>query len=134
VIKPHILIVDDEKIILNALNRAFQASGFSTSQASSGMEAIDILSNGTIFFTAALIDLLMPDIPGLEVIRWLRNKSPKTEIFTMSALNDAGVTKELKKLGVETFLNKPFDDIFQVPKKVQLALQYAEARGETAQD
>ncbi len=126
--KPRILIVDDEKILLTALKRVFQSDGFDVTAVNSGPAAIAAVQNRNEPFSAALVDLLMPDMTGTDLIKWLSKNSPQTQLVAMSALTDAATTESLKPYDVRGFLVKPFEDIFQAPKTVMRALRCAEDR------
>ena len=123
---PRILIVDDERILLNALKRAFQTEGFNVTAVESGAAAIAAIQNQAEAFSAALVDLLMPDMTGTELMKWLNENSPETYLVAMSALMDNATIMSLKHHGVQEFLVKPLEDVFEAPKTVLRALRCAE--------
>lgn len=129
-----ILIVDDERTMLKALKSAFLSAGFDPVAVGSGSAAIAEISSQEAPFSAALIDLFMPDMAGRDLIQWVTKRSPETQIFAMSALMDANTEAQLKSAGVIAVLGKPFEDIFEAPKIVRRALPCAKDRGEKGQN
>ena len=101
-----LLIVDDERQICEVLARFFTARGFRTLTASSGREAIDTLTAETPDYL--LLDLLMPDLSGLEVLKVVRTKWPNLKVVVVSALEDQQVTEQAFQLGASDYVQKPF--------------------------
>ena len=120
---PHkVLIVDDEQSIRMALKRAMELSQFVPLVADSGLTAIDLIKRGEKF-DAAIIDLMLPDMTGIDLITWIKENDPGLTIFAISALTNPQTNAALNKCGVQKIISKPFEDIFEIPKIVQQALQ-----------
>ena len=69
-----ILAVDDEPVIVEIIRDTFAVNGNTIRTAASGREAIDIL--GTEDFDLVLTDIKMPDMSGIELYDWIREKRP----------------------------------------------------------
>jgi len=101
-----ILVVDDEALTLRTIGRALQAEGYEVTVASSGEDAIKA-------FTAehtdlALLDVVLPGIDGIEVLRQIRRINPATVVLMMSAYHMVDRAVESMKLGAYDYLIKPF--------------------------
>jgi len=103
-----VLIVDDEALTLRTLGRALGDEGFEVFLAVSGEEALQILADEKPDF--ALLDVVLPAMNGIEVLRQSKVSSPATIILMMSAYHMVDRAVEAMKLGAVDFLEKPFDD------------------------
>ena len=100
----HILIVEDEKDLLTTLEYNFQKEGYKTTGVTSGKEAIEALHNKKP--DLLILDLMLPDISGLEVCKEIRNKSKYEDIFISPSIDisyedistDATATAAVKKM------------------------------------
>jgi DNA-binding NtrC family response regulator len=105
-----ILLADDEEKILKRLGRALRDEGHEVVEASSARDAQRQL--GERSFDLLVIDNLMPGMTGLELIRELAATVPETErpqIVMMTAHGSTQIVREAFKLGIEDFLEKPFE-------------------------
>ena len=117
-----ILVVDDEKIISNILQRVLQRAGHQVSVANHGVEALRILEAEPAF-DLLFLDLLMPEIGGAEVLDFARKKDPKTKILMMTAYGDNSVKEDLVSRGAARVLAKPFEDVTAIPQLVNAVLE-----------
>lgn len=104
---PAILIVDDEKNIRLTLSSALEVLKIPVETASSGTEALQKLSEKS--FTVLLLDLRMPGMDGMEVLRRVTDKYPHLMTIIITAYGSIEVAVEAMKLGAVDFLQKPFD-------------------------
>jgi two-component system response regulator AtoC len=101
-----VLIVDDEALTLRTLGRALGDEGFEVFLAMSGEEALKVLSDEHPDF--ALLDVVLPGINGIEVLRQAKIDSPSTIVLMMSAYHVVDRAVEAMKLGAYDYLIKPF--------------------------
>ncbi len=101
-----ILIADDSDILNNMLKDVFQESGFTVLQASDGAEAMSIFAEESP--DVALIDVVMPKVDGIEVLRVIKESSPRTIVVLMTGMGSEDVAVQALKLGANDYLNKPF--------------------------
>ena len=101
-----VLIVDDEALTLRTLGRALGDEGFEVFLASSGEEALQIFADEKPDF--ALLDVVLPVMNGIEVLRQAKVSSPATIILMMSAYHMVERAVEAMKLGAYDYLIKPF--------------------------
>lgn len=111
-VPPHILTVDDNFLNRKKLTRAVTNLGYTTEAVSGGKAALDALKSAS--FDAVLLDILMPEIDGFEVLTIMKNDPELRDIpvIVISALGGetASVVKAIE-LGAEDFLPKDFDQI-----------------------
>jgi len=105
-----ILLADDEEKILKTLGRALRDDGHEVVTASNAKDATRLLSERS--FDLLIIDFLMPDRTGLDVIRDLAAQTPETErpaVVMMTAHGSIESAVEAMKLGARDYLQKPFE-------------------------
>src|SRR5687768_1689562 len=104
---PLLLVVDDEPPIRDYLTRCGNGVGFRVISCQDGREALEFLDTQSA--DMAIVDLCMPHVDGLEVIRAIRRKDPHCQVVLMSGasgrITDA---VEAIKLGARDYLQKPF--------------------------
>jgi CheY-like chemotaxis protein len=103
----HFLVVDDNEDLRDVFCRLVERSGHLASTAEDGQEAVDLLAETS--YDVMLLDLTMPRMNGVEVVRWLRahpDVAPDMRIVVISAW--AGEHRAvLQELGVTTVMQKP---------------------------
>ena len=114
---PKILIIEDEKGLRIGTEKLLTRKGFSVETAENGTEGIakGLRSD----YDLALIDLKMPDIDGLEVLKELKDKKPSTVCFIVTAYASYDTAIEATRLGAFNYILKPFtpeDLIHQIEK------------------
>jgi len=100
-----LLIIDDEENIRLTFNAALAPMGFSVHEAVNGEEALCKFDEFS--FDLALLDLHMPGIGGLEVLRRTRSKYPKVRFIIVTAHGTVESAVEAMKLGAVDFIQKP---------------------------
>lgn len=110
--KKHILVVDDDELILFALAKILRDRTIEVITASTGIEAIKKLSYCT--YELCLLDIHLPDMSGLELMKVVREMCPETKIIIMtgnyadfSELNGNCIESVVN--GVSRFITKPFN-------------------------
>jgi len=101
-----VLIVDDEALTLRTMGRALDSEGFEVLLASTGEEALKTISEQQP--DLALVDVVLPGINGIEVLRQAKQVAPGTIIIMMSAYHLVERAVEAMKLGAYDYLIKPF--------------------------
>ena len=104
-----ILLADDEEKILKRLGRALRDEGHEVIEASSGRDAQRHLADRS--FDLFVVDNVMPGITGLELLREVATlpEPERPQIVMMTAHGSTQIVREAFKLGVEDFLEKPFE-------------------------
>ncbi len=114
---PRILVCDDETQILRALRVILRDAGFEALPASDGEEALDIAA--VQHPDAAIVDLVLPDVDGVEVCRRLREWS-QMPIIVLSAVGDEDAKVRALAAGADDYVTKPFG-----PRELVARLQAA---------
>jgi CheY-like chemotaxis protein len=115
-----ILVVDDESIIRDLLYEFLTGQGHTVLLASSGEEALKFLSEPEI--KLALVDLKLPGLDGLELIRSIKKLKPSLPCLLMTAYPDKESLARARKLGVSAYITKPFQ-LDQLLSLIQKALK-----------
>ena len=103
-----VLIVDDEESLRTLLSRALNVKGYRTATASSGLEAIGLISSGQERYDLVLLDLNMPGANGMEVLKVLRICQPKTPVLIVSGHITPAARAEFERLHQRDFIQKPY--------------------------
>jgi CheY-like chemotaxis protein len=104
-----VLIADDDPVMRHLVTSAVEHLGYVPVTAKDGREAYRILQSDADF-KAAIFDLMMPNLKGLDVIRYMRTEKRLMRIPAMmiTSETDAKVTSEILSAGAMLFLPKPF--------------------------
>lgn len=122
-----ILIVEDKTSFADVLKVALEDSGFTTICVKSGREAIQNFRRER--FELVLLDLRLPDIDGIDILRELKNIDNDAKFIIMTAFGTIERAVEAMKLGACDFLTKPFE-VDQLVLTVRKALQERRTRYE----
>ena len=105
--KIRVLIADDEDGLRTTIAAWLGDEGFEVQEAPNGLEAVKLVQSND--FDIALLDIKMPGMNGLEVLRYVRKNSPTTDTVMMTGMSDVGMAVEAMKLGAREYLTKPVD-------------------------
>ena len=99
------LIVDDEESVRDLLSQQLKRLGYDSKAAPNGQEALEQVAHQK--FDLVMLDMRMPGMSGLEVLRQLRQSYPGTCVVMLSAVVDAEITASALNLGADDFVTKP---------------------------
>jgi len=122
---PRVLVLDDEAQILRALRVILRDAGFEAVTASTGEEALDRAAVKPP--QAAIVDLMLPDIDGVEVTRRLREWS-EMPILVLSAVGEEDRKVEALAAGADDYVTKPFGPR-ELVARLEAALRRAAPEG-----
>ncbi len=105
--KPPILVVDDEPSMLTTYKNVLR-EGYTPVLFANGRAALKSLEQN--HYAAAVIDLMMPDLGGLELLAQLRRAEPELEVIVVTASQDVKSAVQAVKLGAFEYLTKPFEN------------------------
>lgn len=105
--RKNILIVDDELLIRDLLYDFFSEKNWIVSVSDSGSRALEIMK--TRRFDLALIDLKMPDIDGIDLIKSMQARYPSLPIVIITAFPSFESAVEALRLKIEDYITKPFN-------------------------
>jgi two-component system, OmpR family, KDP operon response regulator KdpE len=100
-----VLIVDDEPPIRKLLRMGLSTQGYDVLEASNGRAALDLLAQHPALI---ILDLGLPDIQGLELLRMIRARNDAVPIVVLSSRGDEAGKVEALDLGADDYITKPF--------------------------
>jgi DNA-binding response OmpR family regulator len=100
-----VLVVDDDRAILHTFSRILRKAGFSTETADSGKEALEKIQ--TQNYDIALIDMILGDSNGLDLLSKIEKRSPKTMKIMITGADSEEKRSEACKNGADAYLTKP---------------------------
>jgi DNA-binding response OmpR family regulator len=103
----HILLVDDERFILDTLARDLENEPFSLSLAPGGEHAVCKIEKHN--FDLVVTDILMEDMDGFQVLKAAKKKNPRTLVIMLTGYADTLLVIDALRLGANDFLQKPCD-------------------------
>jgi DNA-binding response OmpR family regulator len=102
-----ILLVDDEEELVTTLSQRMSMRNFGTNIALDGEQALKLVENEIP--DVVVLDLKMPGIDGIEVLRRLRNHYPAIQVIILTGHGTDKDENEARELGAYAYLNKPVD-------------------------
>ena len=115
----HILVVDDEKIIREGSERILTKEGWKVQTAENGEVGLGLIQRGN--FQILLLDLMMPGIRGMEVLKRVRDDYPKLIVIVITGYATIENAVEAMKNGAYDFVSKPF-----TPDQLRIVVRRAE--------
>ncbi len=131
--KMKIMVVDDEMIVRESLYHWFERAGHFVEIAASGFEALDKLEKTP--FDVLFVDIKMPKMDGIEVLRRVKASYPDTIVIIITAYGSVESAVEAMKIGADDYLLKPFrpDQLGLIIEKtvsqMKLARKYRYVKG-----
>lgn len=104
--KPRLLVVDDEESIQALLAEALTEWGYQVTTAATAIQAIELLKGGQLF-DAALVDIRMPEMDGVEFLREIKRHDYATEVVMMTGYPTVDTAVEALKQGAYDYIAKP---------------------------
>lgn len=122
-----ILVVDDEKLILEMIKIELEKQGYTVETTTSSKEAVKLIE--LTKYDLILVDLMLPHITGLELLQMIKERSPETVVIMITAHGSIETAVKAMKLGAYDYITKPFSsEEFLI--NVNKALEYAKAQSE----
>jgi CheY-like chemotaxis protein len=107
-----VLLVDDEESFLRVVSLGLRDEfGYDVTTASNGKEAINLLRSSRQGFDVMVLDYMMPEVNGLDVLRWMHEDKNETPTFMLTAAGSETVAVEAMKLGAYDYCRKEQIDI-----------------------
>jgi two-component system, NtrC family, response regulator AtoC len=106
--RKRVLVVDDAEGIRSYLKDLLTQHGFEVLGAETGERALEVVAAETP--DAVILDVMLPGIDGIEVLRRLRASHPRLPVIMLSVVGKAATIVECMSLGATDYLNKPFEE------------------------
>ena len=101
-----VLIVDDEETYRFMLSSLLEAEGLMPDTAADGVQAINAVQKKS--YDVVLLDVKMPKVDGLEVLKFAKENFPDVEVIMLTGVGDVKIAVECMKLGAYDYLTKPY--------------------------
>ena len=102
-----ILVVDDEEIVIKSYLRILGGGDYQVEAAHGGREALHKVEENP--YDVIILDIMMPDMGGLEVLRRVKETHPDLDVIIVTGLAENDTVVEAKKLGAYDYISKPFE-------------------------
>jgi two-component system response regulator MprA len=102
----HVLVTDDERSVRSSIRRALTLEGYRVSEAGDGAEALAAIARDAP--DAVVLDVMMPELDGLEVCRALRDRGDATPVLMLTARDEIDQRVRGLDAGADDYLVKPF--------------------------
>ncbi len=106
--KEEILVIDDEEVMRDVLGRVLGQAGYVVSFAETGPEGLELARRGS--YAAAIVDVMLPEMGGLEVLEELKKQDPEMVVLMITAFASMEMAIDAIKKGAFYFVPKPFDN------------------------
>jgi two-component system, NtrC family, response regulator AtoC len=126
-IKPNILIVDDDEMMCHTLSDVLKKMSYEVTSVQTGEAALHPLREG--IFDLILLDIRLPDMNGLDVLKKIREIDSDPFVIMMTAYADVQTAVTAMKAGAYDYINKPFE-IEELRLTIKKALETKELKGE----
>ena len=109
--KTNVLMIDDNFELIKMVKEYFSNSETVAINltANDGVEGLDIILNKEDEYDVILLDLIMPNKDGLQVLRELRERNLHKSVIVLTSFNAQNVIREASELGISYFILKPFE-------------------------
>ncbi len=126
-IKGTIHVIDDEPIIHDVLSQLLSSEGYEVVLSSSGEEALE--KHSAQFYDVTLLDLLMPGLDGIEVLKGIKKIDPQAVIIIITAYASVESAISAMKMGAYDYIQKPFkhDELLLI---IERALEHKSLKDE----
>ena len=122
--RKHLLIVDDEPVILQILKAVFEEEPYRLTLLSTGADALRVIANDHV--DLLLTDKNLPDIGGMELLRAAKQKDALTEVVIITGYGSLETALTALEFDAFDYVLKPLNNVFDIRKKVRQAFQKQE--------
>ncbi len=105
--KLRLLVVDDEDGLRTLIKSELELHGFEVDEADGGTIALEVLKSGS--YDVVLLDMLMPDMDGLEVLRIIKTEKLAKKVIMLTGVGELKIAHDSLDLGADDFLTKPVE-------------------------
>jgi DNA-binding NtrC family response regulator len=114
----HILLVDDEEIVLRSCQRILRDGDYEIDIARDGLTALGMVNEHD--YDLLILDIMMPKMDGIEVLRRVKEARPEIDVIMITGLHDIETAVKAMKFGALDYLPKPFE-----PEELQMLVSRA---------
>ena len=115
-----ILVVEDDPASQSILARLLKTRGYDVCTAGTGREAMTVTAQANP--DLALVDIVLPEVSGVDFLRWVRKNHPQTHVIMLSSFEElSSFADEARELGAYDYFSKP-PDFSELLEKVDRAM------------
>jgi DNA-binding response OmpR family regulator len=122
----HILLIEDDSRIREIVERGLTTNGFEVTSAADGLEGVELAR--TLDVDLVLLDLILPGMLGLDVLREIRGVKPRLPVFALTALDDTLSKVGGLDAGADDYVTKPFS-IEELAARIRARLRWTGRAG-----
>lgn len=119
--RKHLLLVDDEPVILQVLKAVFEGEPYRLTSVANGRDALAIIATGNV--DIIITDKNLPDVGGIEVLRAAKAREPLTEVIILTGYGSLDTALTALELDAFDYVLKPLNNVFDIRNKVRKADQ-----------
>ncbi|MFT5585148.1 MAG: C4-dicarboxylate-specific signal transduction histidine kinase, partial [Cognaticolwellia sp.] len=127
-VNKHLILVDDEPVILQILSTVFAGSDYRVTLCKNGAEAAETIRSQGV--DLLLTDKNLPDISGLELLALARTVNPLSETLIITGYGSLETAMQALELDAFDYILKPLNNVFEIKRKVQRASEKQDIRAE----
>ena len=117
-----LLVVDDEELIIEMSREVLMILGYKVLSAGGGIEALEIYKKNRTRIDMVILDIIMPDLNGMETLDHMRRINPDVKVLIASGYGIRGHARRMLKRGCSGYIQKPYD-IGAFSKKIRAVLE-----------
>lgn len=119
--KKHLLLVDDEPVILQVLKAVFEGEPYRLTSVANGKDALAVIATGNV--DLVITDKNLPDVGGIEILRAAKAKEPLIEVIILTGYGSLDTALSALELDAFDYVLKPLNNVFDIRNKVRKADQ-----------
>ncbi len=119
--RKHLLLVDDEPVILQVLKAVFEGEPYRLTSVANGRDALAVIAAGTV--DLIITDKNLPDVGGIEILRAAKAKEPLIEVIILTGYGSLDTALTALELDAFDYVLKPLNNVFDIRNKVRKADQ-----------
>ena len=123
---PNILVVDDDRVLLDLLRKVLEKFGFEVALVASGKDAIDQVRK--FVPDVILLDIKMPGMDGITLLKKIKAHDPDVEVIIMTGFASLDSAVEALRYGAFDYIQKPFNKLDQVVNAIRQAWERRKPR------
>jgi len=117
--RSQILVIDDEKPLRELFTEILSAEDLDVQGAATGAEGLALLSNAAHDFGVVFVDMMLPDMKGIEILKEIKRRKPRTPVVMATGFASKESAVEAMRLGAYDYIAKPFniDDVTLITRR-----------------
>ena len=134
--KINVLVIDDNESIIEAIKEHFSSHAVINIKevGKTGKEGLELILKNHQSYDLILMDILMPEIDGIEILETMKNKNIKNKVIVLTSYKKDYTVKQVSKYGISYYMMKPFSLEALEKRILEVVLEDEELLNELSQD